>query len=233
MVSFIITHPDAKTCEEYARRFCAERNIHRFDITEFSLNNLLEAEKEKTSIGIADIKLILEKLYLKPLKSKEKAVIIHNADALTPEAQNALLKALEEPPKNTIILLTCESKENLLPTIRSRCSIIEIETKTAALTEEERAEFTDIVASLPTYSIGQSLKLAEVLAKNKNQARTWLEKSILAAREMLIEHTEKQAPEQADLLFLIKSLQESYVVIKTTNANLRLALENLFLSLSQ
>ena len=47
--------------------------------------------------------------------------IIADADTMTPRAQNRLLKTLEEPPGNAIILLLSDNKENLLQTIRSRC----------------------------------------------------------------------------------------------------------------
>jgi DNA polymerase III delta prime subunit len=84
---------------------------------------------ETKSIGIADI-LELEKfLYLKvPIrKNINRIVIIKDAHLLTIEAQNALLKTLEEPPQGTVLILASESQKTLLSTVRSRLQTIFIE----------------------------------------------------------------------------------------------------------
>lgn len=64
-----------------------------------------------------------------------RAVLIHNADCMTTEAQNALLKSLEEPPEDTLFVLTAQQRNSLLPTVRSRVQLIQVApiTKQAAI----------------------------------------------------------------------------------------------------
>ena len=71
--------------------------------------------------GIDVMRKIPEFIFQAPIKSKKKAVFILNADDLTREAQNAILKIVEEPPKRGIIFLGTKSAENILPTLLSRC----------------------------------------------------------------------------------------------------------------
>ena len=58
---------------------------------------------------------------IKPYQGPYKIYIIDHADIMTPQAQNALLKTIEEPPKYAVIMLLTENAETLLPTITSRC----------------------------------------------------------------------------------------------------------------
>ena len=78
-------------------------------------------EDEKVrSLKIEEIRDIIGWSALKPYEEGYKVVILCEADRLTDEAQNALLKTLEEPPPQTVFCLLIESKDNLLETIRSR-----------------------------------------------------------------------------------------------------------------
>lgn len=75
--------------------------------------------------SIAAVRLLLRQLALKPAMAARKVFVIGDAERLVPQvgteaAANALLKALEEPPANTVIVLTTAAPEALLPTIRSR-----------------------------------------------------------------------------------------------------------------
>ncbi len=72
------------------------------------------------SVKDKDIALLQENLKTKPTGERNMALIA-NADTMTVRAQNRLLKTLEEPPGNTVILLLSENKENLRETSRSRC----------------------------------------------------------------------------------------------------------------
>ena len=72
------------------------------------------------SVKDKDISFLQEQLKTKPIGERNMALIA-DADTMTVRAQNRLLKTLEEPQGNTILLLLSDNKENLLPTIRSRC----------------------------------------------------------------------------------------------------------------
>lgn len=75
------------------------------------------------SIKIAQIRKLQLDILVKPYKSY-KIYVINQAQKMTIEAQNALLKTLEEPPKYAIIILITNNKDSLLDTIKSRCEII-------------------------------------------------------------------------------------------------------------
>ena len=80
-------------------------------------------EPTGNSIKIAQIRELQSDIIIKP-HSNYKIYIINNAQKMTVESQNALLKTLEDPPEYAIIILITNNKESLLPTIKSRCEII-------------------------------------------------------------------------------------------------------------
>ena len=62
-----------------------------------------------------------ENVYTKPIVSRKKVFIINDSDKMTEEAQNSLLKTLEEPPEYIMIILITANENKLLNTIKSRC----------------------------------------------------------------------------------------------------------------
>ncbi|MBI5465393.1 hypothetical protein HY946_02170, partial [Candidatus Gottesmanbacteria bacterium] len=92
----------------------------------------------ETSIGIDQIRNLEHQLSLKPYNSLSKAAVIHPGEILTIEAQNALLKTLEEAGENSILILTAPQTDALLPTVVSRCQIIRLPQKLEiTLSQEE------------------------------------------------------------------------------------------------
>jgi len=77
-------------------------------------------------IKIEDIRRLQHNLNLSHFRSIYKIIIIANAERLTPEAANCLLKILEDPPPKTIFILTSSFPDDVLPTIVSRCQIIKM-----------------------------------------------------------------------------------------------------------
>ena len=63
---------------------------------------------------------------IKPYQGPYKVYIIPQADMMTPQAQNALLKTIEEPPEYAVIMLLTENADTLLPTINSRCVMLKL-----------------------------------------------------------------------------------------------------------
>jgi hypothetical protein len=88
----------------------------------------LEPEGENKSIGVDEIREASSRINLKPYRADKKILIINQAYKMTEQAQNAFLKTLEEPPKNTIIFLICKEVIGLLETVKSRCKIIRLST---------------------------------------------------------------------------------------------------------
>ena len=73
-------------------------------------------------IRIEQIRKLQERLAFRSLEARYKVALIVTAHAMNPPAQNALLKTLEEPPKDTVLVLVTSAPDKLLPTIRSRCA---------------------------------------------------------------------------------------------------------------
>lgn len=89
--------------------------------------------KNGEKLLVADANEIVGEAYIKPVNLPYKVFLINNFDVSTEEAQNKLLKILEEPPKNVYFILSVKNEEKVLPTIKSRCDKIKI----APLSEEE------------------------------------------------------------------------------------------------
>ncbi len=82
---------------------------------------------EKVSISVDDIRTQLNAdIEIKPYSSKHKIYIINDADKMTEQAQNALLKTVEEPPSYAVIILLVTNKNKLLQTILSRCVMLNL-----------------------------------------------------------------------------------------------------------
>lgn len=82
--------------------------------------------KTEGNVATADINNLTEESYVKPVEGDKKLFVIVGAETMNAPAQNKLLKTLEEPPKNVIILLGATSEFTLLPTIKSRVKKLEI-----------------------------------------------------------------------------------------------------------
>lgn len=118
-------------------------------------------------IRIAVIRDLIQRLSIKPYEQGKRIVIIAGSHAMNPEASNALLKILEEPPENTFLILTARQITDLLPTIISRCQqirfsplkrdvLIELLTANDTLTPEEASAAT----ALSGGSYTNALKMA-------------------------------------------------------------------------
>lgn len=94
----------------------------------------------KTSFGVDDVRDIIDEVNKKPFEGDKKVIIIHQGNKLTIQAQNALLKTIEEPPTEVYIIILCESLELILDTIKSRCEIY----KLTPLTKDELYKYIAI-----------------------------------------------------------------------------------------
>ena len=216
MTTYLIISTNETVRETQARTLAGQLNITSFDIS------VIETEG---SIGIEDVRNLQKQIMLKPMHGENKAIIIKNAHMLTTEAQNALLKTLEEPPLHTYIYLTAENTNNLLPTILSRTSLIELN-EDKQFDEQALQEIQEQVKILYSNDLGKKLKQAEVLAADKKEALIWIEKAMHTIRTTMLREVN-----QANMYIpVIESLQKTYTVLKTTNTNPRITLENLFLN---
>ena len=102
------------------------------DVISISMNSKIESAvtsnslEHKTEIGIKDMLELQRMANLPPYEGKYKVFIIDDAEYLSTEAANSLLKILEEPPQRIAWLLLASEEERLLPTIISRCQRLEL-----------------------------------------------------------------------------------------------------------
>ena len=83
--------------------------------------------EKPNSISVDDIReQVNNTIMIKPYQGPYKVYVIDHADIMTPQAQNALLKTIEEPPQYAVIMLLTENAEMLLPTIASRCVMLKL-----------------------------------------------------------------------------------------------------------
>ncbi|MHB8133809.1 MAG: DNA polymerase III subunit [Anaerolineaceae bacterium] len=95
--------------------------------------SIVQVEEDKHEIRIEQIREVQRSLSLSPYEAKYRIALLLNFHLANPNAQNALLKTLEEAPAKVILLLTADAAENLLPTITSRCEILRL--RPVAITE--------------------------------------------------------------------------------------------------
>ena len=87
--------------------------------------------KEK-SIKVDEIRSLRKEAFIKPNEAASRVFVIQSADTMNDEAQNALLKLLEEPPETVGLILTASSRSRLLPTVRSRLMLLNVDAESDA-----------------------------------------------------------------------------------------------------
>lgn len=207
MQSFIIVSKNTEQAEELWEKLCAENGIPPID--------QLIVESEEV-LGIEVIRDIQRTIFLTPVKGQKKGILIKNAESLTIAAQNAFLKLLEEPPAHAIIVLSAANIDALIPTIQSRCFLIEVRPQNLKNEQTPRLNFS---------SPAQKMEIAEEFGKTRQEALNFLESQIISYRKELIKNP------TSDVGVIIKKLQKAYNIVNTTNVSPRFTLENLFLEL--
>lgn len=187
------------------------QTLEKFDIKP-SNPDILVLEDEK--IGIAQIKQLIKHLSTKPFGKTAKSAVIFNANNISPDAQNALLKILEEPPGDAVILIGADSETKLLPTVLSRCLVISYQQSD--------------VSSQPEFDLNQILDASieerfEIVEKASDK-----EKLLSNVTES---YRQKVLKGEASGEFLEDLLQAQ--IWKEGNVNIRTILEYLMLKLPQ
>ena len=116
-----------------------------------SHSDMILLPKTHKNVLVEDIKTLIENIYLAPLESDRKVFIIDNFSLATTGAQNKLLKILEEPPKNSYIILNVTSESKVLNTIKSRCKKLRL----SPLSNKELSQATSINPDSEIFSIAQ------------------------------------------------------------------------------
>ena len=155
---------------------------------EFDTENhpdFLVVEPEGNTIKVEQIRQMISKIIEKPIISDKKVYIVNDSDKMTEEAQNTLLKTLEEPPENIIIILIAEKEEKILSTIKSRCTKITfqpIEQDKLKEILKKQYQYENISEHLLTFFNGSIKKALNV--KEKKEVYEQIEKMVLGIKQM-------------------------------------------------
>jgi len=167
-------------------------------------------DQEEKNIGIEKMREMRGRIYLAPSLSRRNIAIIYDAHTLSVEAQNSILKVLEETPKSAIIILITDFWDSLLPTLRSRLLGIRLNNiSTGQMIECLKQEYSEMS--------GEFIRRAVLLAFGKIELARGLidDKTLLEAAEK--EHKEairfltSQKSEQLKMLYDIFSKSMNFI----------------------
>ena len=111
----------------------------------------------KTEIGIDDMRELQRAANLPPYEGKSKVLIIDDAEYMSSEAANSLLKTLEEPPPSITWLLLASEERRLLPTIISRCQRLELKPVPVEQTRQILLSATKLILIKPNFWLGLAM----------------------------------------------------------------------------
>lgn len=135
----------------------------------------LNAENKQPQIYVHETDSIIKKLTLKPYESEHKIMIIYMPERMNVQCSNKLLKLIEEPPEKTILLLVSENKELLLPTIISRCQIVNVpKIDDGAMLQSLSESYPDRIQHLPKIiriANGNKVKAIDILEQSEDNAQ--------------------------------------------------------------
>ena len=137
------------------------------DIIFIGKDEMMEEKKTK-SISVDDIRTLLNNdIVVKPYSSKYKIYIVDHAEKMNIQAQNALLKTIEEPPAYGVIILLTSNADSFLPTILSRCILLNIKTVEEDLIKKHLMKKyqvpdykAEICAAFAQGNVGKAIQLA-------------------------------------------------------------------------
>jgi len=156
-------------------------DIQTFDLASQAVTSV-KAGGKNTGITIETVRDVASTSALRPIEGRWRIVLLDDAETMNEVAQEALLKTLEEPPPSMLLILLCDDIEALLPTIRSRCQVIEL----------RQAPRADIESAL--LERGAPEPLAAELASLSNGAPGW---AFRAVKDAKLRDARLQAVEQA------------------------------------
>jgi DNA polymerase III subunit delta' len=153
-------------------------NCARIDDANHPDVRVVEALSGKKEISIQQIREIERELRYRSFSGKRKIAIVDPAAMMNPSAQNALLKTLEEPPEDSLIILIAPNAGGLLPTLRSRCLRLSFaplpRAEVAAFLQNKRGikvEDAEFLAAMGMGSIGVAVSLDQATLTEKR--RVW------------------------------------------------------------
>ncbi len=127
----------ALQCEKKEAEPCGECHSCKQALSNNQPDIIYISHEKPNTIGVEDIRAqINNDIVIKPYSSPRKIYIVNEGEKMTPQAQNALLKTLEEPPEYAVILILTTNVEALLPTVLSRCVVLNMKPVSDALVKK-------------------------------------------------------------------------------------------------
>ncbi len=216
-------------CENFVDEPCCEcSNCLNFDKNYIPDVQYISAKKSALSIDEARLHIV-DNVHIKPQSQKYKIYIIE-ADEITIQAQNSLLKTIEDPPSYAIFIFMTSKINLFLPTILSRCTVFKTQYISSDLVydylKHSNLDFSDAdfrsVSNFETGSIGQAIELL-----NKNyltQHRLELLNTLIELNKTdilgcinLAKQSEKYKVDMTVFFNIVLSLYRDLFIIKTTN----------------
>ena len=176
-------------------------------------------EEEKTTIPIGDIRELKTFLSFKPYAGPYKFVVVNDADRLTAEASNSILKTLEEPSAFSILVLVTSKPKMLLPTVLSRCENVRFVRSGEIELDRETVKAINEFIKAAKLGIPARLKYAEKLYKEDDY------KKLFHGLIHWLHAREKKNPR------VMKALLQLNHIISQPQYNHRLAIENFLINL--
>lgn len=206
--SSLIIAQDKETINNKINQICSELS-HKFNEN----NPDILLIDQNSGWGIDQIRKISNFLSQKPFSHQSKLIIILEAQNLNTEAQNALLKILEEPGQDNYIILSTNKIKSILPTIISRCQTIKI------VGVRRDSPSSQIII---TNNLIKDLSLSETLGKNKDDILPLLENELHFLQQELINNPNQKTSN------LIEKIIKSIEMINA-NVDPKSALDYVFL----
>lgn len=180
--------------------------------------------REVNSIGIEEIKELQKEMMYSPFKERVQVAYILDANKLTTQAQNSLLKTLEESSDSTVYILIAQIEKSLLPTVLSRC--LKIYTHAATVRSE-----TFIKPDILSMDLIEAFAKIEVISKEKSSVEELLANLEHYYQDLL----ERNLVEKKCIIEISLNIKQILLAQKRikANGNKRLVLENLFLHLNR
>ena len=194
--STALTLAKVVNCQDRASGDCCDQCISCRKAASGNHPDINLIEREGPFIKIEQIRALKHRLRFKPLEGRYRVTVINNSQHLKAEAANALLKVLEEPPADNLIILTAVEITALLPTIVSRCLHLPFQPLATA-------EISAHLAKIHSLSPEKAAMIARLAGGSLSRAVAFLDEKKLARRNLILETvTEIHKSRITDLLAL-------------------------------
>jgi len=173
--AFLFSGPAGSGKKRLATEFFYAVNGKEMTLTDF---HSVEPESKSRRIIVDQIRGLESSLRMRSNSARTKFGVIYEADRLMPQAANAFLKTLEEPPDHSILILITQIPDALLETILSRCIRISLLSSDRRVRSPEEVELLDSLTKIVSeegFSIATALRLARVFQEVLARARAHVE----------------------------------------------------------